>query len=92
VDANDRYTVATLTLDELLDERGREFVVEAKRRTDLIRYGKFEFGIEGWWDANAGYGDGSGGSIVKDPTRRLLAIPYNAIMANSNLVQNPGYN
>jgi hypothetical protein len=92
LDANDRYTIATLTLDELLDERGREFIMEAKRRTDLIRYGKFEFAIEGWWDANAGYGDGSGGSIVKDPTRRLLAIPQNAIMANSNLIQNPGYN
>ncbi|MDR3250299.1 MAG: RagB/SusD family nutrient uptake outer membrane protein [Tannerella sp.] len=90
--AKDRYTVSTLTLDELLAERGREFILEAKRRTDLIRFGKFEFAIDGWWDANAGYGDGSGNSIVKDPTRRLMAIPYNAMSANRNLVQNPGYN
>ncbi|MDR1918892.1 MAG: RagB/SusD family nutrient uptake outer membrane protein [Tannerellaceae bacterium] len=91
LDNKDRYTTATLTLDELLAERGREFIMEAKRRTDLIRFGKFEFGIEGWWDANAGYADGSGGSIVKDPTRRLLAIPENAIRVNTNLIQNPGY-
>jgi hypothetical protein len=89
---NDRYTTATLTLNELLAERGREFIMEAKRRTDLIRFDKFEFTLDKWWDANAGYGDGSGGSIVKDPTRRLLAIPLNAISANRNLVQNPGYN
>jgi hypothetical protein len=87
----DRYTTATLTLNELLAERGREFILEAKRRTDLIRFDKFEFGVEGWWDANADYGDGSGGSIVKDPTRRLMAIPLNAISANQNLKQNPGY-
>jgi hypothetical protein len=91
VAGKDRYTPATLTLDELLAERGREFIMEAKRRTDLIRFGKFEFTLEGWWDGNAGYGDGSGGSIVKDPTRRILAIPLNAMSANQNLVQNPGY-
>ncbi|MDR1331518.1 MAG: RagB/SusD family nutrient uptake outer membrane protein [Tannerella sp.] len=88
----DRYTTATLTMNELLAERGREFIMEVKRRTDLIRFDKFEFALDGWWDANAGYGDGSGGSIVKDPTRRLLAIPLNAISANRNLIQNPGYN
>jgi hypothetical protein len=91
LDNKDRYTTASLTMDELLAERGREFILEAKRRTDLIRFGKFEFALDGWFDANAGYGDGSGGSIVKDPTRRLLAIPENAKMANQNLVQNPGY-
>ncbi|MDR2057958.1 MAG: RagB/SusD family nutrient uptake outer membrane protein [Dysgonamonadaceae bacterium] len=86
----DRYTTATLTMDELLAERGREFILEAKRRTDLIRFDKFEFAIP-WWDANAGYGDGSGGSIVKDKTRRLLAIPRNALNVNPNLKQNDGY-
>jgi len=44
----DRYTNITLTFDELLAERGREFIFESKRRTDLIRFDKFEFGIEGW--------------------------------------------
>lgn len=88
----DRYTVASLTMDELLAERGREFIFEGKRRMDLIRFDKFEFAIDGWWDANAGYTDGSVGSINKDHSRRLFAIPGNALRANPNLQQNPGYN
>lgn len=35
------YTVATLTLDELLDERGREFAWEGHRRDDQIRFGTY---------------------------------------------------
>jgi len=88
---NDRYTITSLTMDELLAERGREFIFEGKRRQDLIRFGKFEFGIPGWWDGNADYPDGSSGTINKDPSRRLFAIPGNALDANPNLVQNPGY-
>ncbi|MDR0537677.1 MAG: RagB/SusD family nutrient uptake outer membrane protein [Tannerellaceae bacterium] len=89
--ARDRYNISTLTLDELLVERGREFIFEGKRRTDLIRFEKFEFAIPGWWDGNAGYVDGSQGSINKDKSRRLFAIPGNALQANPNLKQNPGY-
>src|SRR3990170_7526165 len=33
------YTVGTLTMDELLAERGREFIFEGYRRQDLIRFG-----------------------------------------------------
>lgn len=87
----DRYTIATLTMDELLAERGREFIFEGKRRQDLIRFDKFEFALDGWWDANAGYPDGSAGSINKDKSRRIFAIPGNALQANPNLVQNPNY-
>src|SRR5690606_38513705 len=46
--ANVAYTTSTLTLDELLAERGREFIFEGKRRTDLIRFGKFT--TASWWD------------------------------------------
>jgi hypothetical protein len=35
------YTTATLTLDELLNERGRELAWEGHRRQDLIRFGKY---------------------------------------------------
>ena len=40
------YTAAELTLDELLNERGRELAWEGHRRQDLIRFGKFHTG--GW--------------------------------------------
>jgi len=91
-DKADRYTTATLTLDELLNERGREFVWEGKRRMDLIRFDKWEFTLNGWWDANAGYTDGSAGTINKDKSRRLFPIPGATMQNNPNLVQNPGYN
>ncbi len=45
--ANYNYTEATLTLDEFLAERGREFSFEGHRRQDLVRFGKFG---EAWWD------------------------------------------
>ena len=72
------YTPATLTLDELLAERGREFIFEGKRRTDLIRFGKFTTAT--WWDHQP-----------TPKTRELFPIPYTQIAVNPNLVQNPGY-
>jgi len=78
--ANEAYTTATLTLDELLAERGREFIFEGKRRTDLIRFGKFVTGS--WWDHQP-----SG-----DPNKELFPIPHTQVANNPNLKQNPGYN
>ncbi|WP_164123757.1 MULTISPECIES: RagB/SusD family nutrient uptake outer membrane protein [Sphingobacterium] len=75
----EKYTVTTLTLKELLAERGREFIFEGKRRTDLIRFGEFINGT--WWDHKA----------TKDVNRELFAIPINQIDNNPNLKQNPGY-
>lgn len=77
--ATEAYTTATLTLDELLAERGREFIFEGKRRTDLIRFGKFTTGD--WWDHDA-----SGNANLE-----LFPIPQIQINSNPNLVQNPGY-
>lgn len=31
----------------MLDEWGREFLAESRRRTDLIRFGRFQ---DAWWD------------------------------------------
>ena len=73
------YTPATLTLDELLAERGREFIFEGFRRDDLIRFGKFATGS--WWD-----------HMPTSPTRALYPIPQQQRDLNSNLKQNPGYN
>ncbi|MBS7566999.1 RagB/SusD family nutrient uptake outer membrane protein [Mucilaginibacter sp. Bleaf8] len=72
------YTTSTLTMDELLAERGREFIFEGFRRDDLIRFGKFTTGI--WWDHNPT-------SAVKS----LYPIPQRQRDLNVNLKQNPGY-
>ena len=73
------YSTATLTLDELLEERGREFIFEGKRRTDLIRFGKFV--TESWWDHEPS----------NDPNKELFPIPDIQVVSNPNLIQNPGY-
>jgi len=71
------YTTTTLTLPELLNERGREFSYEMHRREDMIRFGVFN---NAWWE-----------KPVTDAHYELYPIPYAAITANSNLKQNPGY-
>ena len=73
------YTTSTLTMDELLAERGREFIFEGKRRTDLIRFGKFI--TASWWDHEP----------TGDVNRELFAIPHIQVASNPNLEQNPGY-
>ena len=73
------YTTATLTMNELLDERGREFIFEGWRRQDIIRFGTFSTGA--WWDHKPD----------NDDTRQLFPIPSQAIGNNANLKQNPGY-
>lgn len=79
-------TTAQLTLDFLLDERGRELFWECHRRTDLIRFGKFTGGSKIWqW---------KGGSVNGNATesyRDLMPIPARNIQANPTLKQNPQY-
>jgi starch-binding outer membrane protein, SusD/RagB family len=70
--------LGSLTLDNLLDERGREFYWEGTRRTDLIRFGKF---LATWQEK----------PNASDPKRLLFPIPSREIAANPTLVQNPGY-
>ena len=77
--AANQYSTATLTLDELLAERGREFIFEGKRRTDLIRFGKYTTGT--WWDHKA----------TNDVNKELFPIPQQHMAINPNLKQNPGY-
>jgi hypothetical protein len=72
------YTPATLTLDELLAERGREFIFEGFRRDDLIRFGKFT--TASWWDHQP-----------SNVSKSLYPIPQRQIDLNSTLKQNPGY-
>ncbi len=70
-----------MDLDLLFRERGFEFYWEMQRRTDMIRFGKYE---DSWTEkTNA------------DKQRRIFPIPQTAIDGASNipgyLVQNPGY-
>ena len=67
----------TLTLDTIFAERGREMFAEASRRTDQIRFGKWN---QPWWEKGQ-----------SQPFRALFPIPLQQINANPNLTQNPGY-
>ena len=69
--------LTVLNLDNLLDERGREFYWEGFRRTDLLRFGKFLNATQ--LRPNSG-------------TERLLfPIPAKSLASNPNLKQNDGY-
>lgn len=87
--ANDNLATITanqLTLDFILDERGREFLFEAQRRTDLNRFGKFTGSAYIWpWKGSV-----PAGTSVEDHFK-LFPIPSDDLGANGNLVQNPGY-
>lgn len=63
---------------ELLDEWGREFLEEGRRRMDLIRFDRF---TDEWWDKPA------------DPDHHCEIYPLSqeALSQNIYLVQNPGY-
>lgn len=80
-------SIATsITLQDVLNERSREFYWEATRRTDLIRYGLFTTGTYLW----AFKGGVLSGRSVED-FRNLYPLPSNDITANPNLKQNTGY-
>ena len=75
-----------LTLQWILDERGRELYWEGHRRTDLIRYGLLTTGTYLWpWKG----GVPSGSSV--DSKYNLFPIPASARNSNPNLTQNPGF-
>lgn len=69
-----------LTLENLLDERGFEFVFEGWRRNDMIRFGTFG----GTWDFKPDADDA-------DRHTEVFPIPLYVLQNNPNLVQNSGY-
>ncbi|HJT75137.1 MAG TPA: RagB/SusD family nutrient uptake outer membrane protein, partial [Chitinophaga sp.] len=75
-----------LTLDFLLDERGRELYWEATRRTDLVRFGKLTSGSY-LWPFKGGV---AAGTAVQEKYN-VFPIPNTDRIANPNLVQNDGY-
>lgn len=70
------------SLQEILDERGREFLDEHWRRNDLIRFGDFErdWGFKNDFNPNA-----------TNPQYRLWPLSIDALNNNTNWKQNPGY-
>lgn len=85
-DNSGNITTGDLTLDFILDERGRELYWEAHRRTDLIRFGKFT-GDDYLWDWKGGVKAGRGTADHLS----LFPIPAFDRAINPNLEQNPGY-
>lgn len=76
------------TLDEILDEWGREFYFEGRRRIDLVRFGQFGGPQATYtWAWKGGVAEGRNFPA----TRNIFAIPTNDLIANPSLVQNPGY-
>jgi hypothetical protein len=72
-------TTAQLTLNFLLAERGREFAWEGWRRTDLIRFGRFQ-------DTRP-FLPGPDASTKTN----IFPIGVNTLNKNTSLKQNPGY-
>lgn len=73
--------LTSVNLDQLFRERGFELYWELQRRTDMVRFGKFE----GTWTEKSSV----------DRNKRIFPIPQTAIDGASNLPgylkQNPGY-
>ena len=77
------HVTGTPSLQDLLDERGREFIMEPWRRNDLIRFGQFE---NDW-----GWKHEVNPAAKTDLTKRLFPIPTGEMNTNTNWTQNPGY-
>jgi hypothetical protein len=67
----------TLDMEEMLDEWGREFLGELRRRTDLCRFNRF---TEVWWD-----------KTDTDPNHDIMPLSRKVLSADPRLKQNPGY-
>lgn len=76
----------SLTLDNILDERAREFYHELSRRQDLVRFGKFTTS-DYLWDYKGGVAEGR----AVDAHFNLYPLCSSDVNANSKLQQNPGY-
>ncbi len=80
------FLTTDITLQSILDERGRELYWEGHRRTDLVRYGLLTTGTYLWpWKG----GVASGTAV--DAKYNIFPIPATNRTSNPNLTQNTGY-
>ena len=71
----------------LIDEWCREFYMEGRRRSDLVRFGLFT-GSKYLWSFKGGVENGAGIPTYYD----IYPIPADEIKNNPNMTQNPKYN
>lgn len=81
-------TVLSTSVDEqtLIDEWCREFYVEGRRRSDLVRFGLFT-GSKYLWDFKGGQPGGTG----VESKFNVYPIPVTDTAGNPNMNQNTGY-
>lgn len=75
----DPVTEANLDKYRMLDEWMMEFIGEARRRIDLVRWDAYA--TEDWWDHKA----------TNNKNLNRFPIHYSTINANNKIEQNPGY-
>ncbi|MCR5181154.1 MAG: RagB/SusD family nutrient uptake outer membrane protein [Bacteroidaceae bacterium] len=87
--ANNTVQASAYDLQDILDEWAREFYFEGRRRTDLIRFGKFGgTNVDYVWQWKGGVYAGRNFSA----DRNLFAIPGDDVTAsNGAITQNKGY-
>ena len=84
--ANRTDLAATVNDQTLIDEWCREFYMEGRRRSDLVRFGLFT-GSKYLWNFKGGVSNGSGIESYYD----IYPIPGNETKNNPNMTQNPKY-
>ena len=77
------HITGTVTIKDLMDERGREFIAEMWRRNDLIRNGMFE---DDW-----GYKHVANPSAKTNKNLRLFPLSVGTMGTHTHWTQNPGY-
>jgi hypothetical protein len=70
----------------LIEEWGREFYMEGRRRSDLVRFGLFT-GSKYVWDFKGGVSTGT--SV--DKRFNVYPIPATDLSNNPNMTPTPGY-
>jgi hypothetical protein len=80
-------SVTSMTLQNIIDEKAREFFFEGQRRTDLIRFGQYGGTNTYTWDWEGGTAAGTN----FDTHLNVFPIPQAELIANGNLFQNSGY-
>ena len=71
------------TLQDIYEERGREFMNENWRRNDMIRFGHFEDEFFPHYRSNP--------NANFEKTRRIFPLYYKILNLNPSWKQNPGY-